>query len=342
MSISKERRDVILAKIIEQIGEKSFSASEFAKAEGLSVQSVYRYLRTLEEAGKIRKEKQGRINIFTLCQQHEELVFSLEGLQEDIVWKKNVEPFFSELPEIALGNLSFAFTEILNNAIDHSGGTRVQIGLKKNGYEASIWITDNGVGIFSKITEAMGLEEKRFAILELAKGKFTTDPNSHTGEGIFFSSKVVDVFAIFSDGLLFLGSPNQQPYLDDSGFSDTGTDVLLKIKYSHQEPSKDVFDRFTQAPEDYGFSKTIVPVRLLEYGDEKPMVVSRSQAKRLMVRFDRFQIIQLDFSGIDEIGQGFADELFRVFQNQHPNTTLIPINCNEQVQKMIAHVRSKT
>ena len=113
----------------------------------------------------------------------------------------------------------------------------------------------------------------------------------------------------------------------------------MEIKYSHTETSKDVFDKFTQAPEDYGFSKTIVPVRLLEYGDPTPLVISRSQAKRLMMRFERFQNTVLDFSGIEEIGQGFADELFRVFPSQHPGTLLTPINCNDSVAKMISRVR---
>ncbi len=37
-----------------------------------------------------------------------------------------------------------------------------------------------------------------------------------------------------------------------------------------------------------------------------------------------------------------ADEIFRVFTNQNPNVHLIPVNTNEQVQKMIAHVKNTT
>ena len=340
MSIPKEKRDALQARIIDQIGEGTFAAGQFAKAEGLSIQTIYRYLRKMEEQDIIVRIKNGRSTMYVLPEAVESLELDLQGLQEDIVWKRYVEPFFSDLPAVPKGNLSFAFTEILNNATEHSGGTMVQIQMSKNRYMANIFIQDDGVGVFTKIADAMGLEEKSFAILELAKGKFTTEPNSHTGEGIFFSSKVVDEFTILSDGLVFHVGPDQTPRLSDVNAPGKGTMVAMSIKYSHQEPAKDVFDRFTQAPEDYGFSKTVVPVRLLEYGDEKPLVVSRSQARRLMVRFERFGNIELDFSGVEEIGQGFADELFRVFQNQHPDTKLIPINCSEQVQKMIAHVRA--
>lgn len=64
-------------------------------------------------------------------------------------------------------------------------------------------------------------------------------------------------------------------------------------------------------------------------------LVSRSQAKRLLTRFDRFKEIVLDFSGVEIIGQAFADELFRAFQADHPSTHLTYLNANEQVEKMI-------
>lgn len=343
MSVSKKTRDGFDRKIIAAIGEHpgKFPVSDFAKQEGITVQSVYRRLKALEDDGRIVKKKSGTANVYELKAQTECFTLKLAGLSEDSVWRNRVKPFFSELPDVAMSNLAYAFTEMLNNAIEHSDGVETEIVLIKNGYMATVIIRDNGVGIFNKISAAMDLEEKRYAILELAKGKFTTDPRSHTGEGIFFSSKVMDAFAIFSDELVFLAPTTaHEPVLVSIGDLGGGTAVLLGIKYDHSQPSSEVFDSFTEAPEDYGFSKTIVPVRLLEYGEEKPLVVSRSQAKRLMVRFERFQNIILDFDGIDEIGQGFADELFRVFANEHPGTKLTPINCNEKINRMIARVRA--
>ncbi len=38
------------------------------------------------------------------------------------------------------------------------------------------------------------------------------------------------------------------------------------------------------------------------------------------MRFERFQTVVLDFTGVEEIGQDFADEVFRVFQRAHPAT----------------------
>ena len=46
-----------------------------------------------------------------------------------------------------------------------------------------------------------------------------------------------------------------------------------------------------------------------------------------------------DFRDIDFMGQGFADEVFRVFQNQHPDIMLNVINANETVLGMIRHIK---
>lgn len=47
-----------------------------------------------------------------------------------------------------------------------------------------------------------------------------------------------------------------------------------------------------------------------------------------------------DFNGVDNIGQGFADEVFRVFANQHPEISIQHVNSNADVKNMILHVNS--
>ena len=86
---------------------------------------------------------------------------------------------------------------------------------------------------------------------------------------------------------------------------------------------------------DGGFTKTHIPVKNIFA--EFP--VSRSQAKRLCNRFEEFEIVELDFEGISEIGQGFAHKIFVFFQNTHENVSIIPINTSEDVMRMINHVK---
>lgn len=106
----------------------------------------------------------------------------------------------------------------------------------------------------------------------------------------------------------------------------------MQIALNSSRTTSEVYAEFTEAPEDYDFSKTVVPMKLARFGEEQ--LVSRSQAKRLIARFDRFRTVILDFSEIQEIGQAFADELFRVYGNSHPNVELLPKNMTAQVEKM--------
>jgi hypothetical protein len=46
--------------------------------------------------------------------------------------------------------------------------------------------------------------------------------------------------------------------------------------------------------------------------------------------------VELDFEGIEGVGQGFVDELFRVWQNNHPQTRLVPVRANRSILSMIA------
>src|SRR5947207_10771017 len=79
---------------------------------------------------------------------------------------------------------------------------------------------------------------------------------------------------------------------------------------------------------------TVLAVRL--FGEEVGMLVSRSQAKRLLSRLEGFTTAILDFEGIEEIGPAFADEIFRVFARAHPIPRIIPLRANENVNRMIS------
>lgn len=195
-------------------------------------------------------------------------------------------------------------------------------------------VTDNGVGIFNKIRQELGLTDQRHAILELAKGKVTTDPRRHTGEGIFFTSRAVEQFGI-SAGRLYFGHlrDTENWLMDNTDEDEIGTTVTLLIDPNTKQSLQAVFDRYTADDDDYGFTKTVVPVSLLRYGVEN--LVSRSQAKRLLVRFERFKEVVLDFDGVDTIGQAFADEVFRVFKQAHPQVNVRWINGSPEVDRMI-------
>jgi anti-sigma regulatory factor (Ser/Thr protein kinase) len=268
-----------------------------------------------------------------------EHIYSLnENLAEDVVWREDIVEFVSDLPANVKDIWQYGFTEILNNAIDHSSGERVHIQVTKTATSTEIIIYDDGEGIFKKIQRELDLNDERHSVLELSKGKLTTDPDNHTGEGIFFSSRMFDNFAILSGNVYFSHKFDEvEDWVLERQKFQTGTGVFMILSNNTVRTDKQIFDSYT-SDDDYGFTKTVVPVRLTQFGDDK--LVSRSQAKRLLVRLDKFKTVIFDFDDVETIGQAFADEIFRVFKLQHPKMDLIYLNANKHVEQMITRALS--
>lgn len=93
-------------------------------------------------------------------------------------------------------------------------------------------------------------------------------------------------------------------------------------------------DKSSPRPRGYGFTKTVVPVRLARYGQDTP--IARSQAKRLLARVELLRTVLFDFSEVEMIGPAFADEIFRVFARRHPEIELRPIRANPSIKRMVA------
>jgi hypothetical protein len=49
--------------------------------------------------------------------------------------------------------------------------------------------------------------------------------------------------------------------------------------------------------------------------------------------------VTIDFTGVDIVGQGFCDEVFRVFAAGHPQIVLAPTGMNESVAFMVERAR---
>lgn len=146
-----------------------------------------------------------------------------------------------------------------------------------------------------------------------------------------------DSFSIISRDLRFSHEAASDDWLIDGEGKVTGTTVVMTLDNGSARTTRGIFDEFA-APTEYTFAKTIVPMRLAQHEGEK--LVLRSQAKRVTMRFERFQTVVLDFAGVEEMGQAFADEIFRVFQASHPSLEMTPINMSEGVRNMVARARA--
>ena len=313
-----------------------------AKKFSVTRQSVSRHLGRLVEEGLLEASGNTRSREYALRFFVDQVVEinNVSESEEDQVWRVSVRPHLDDLSPNLLEICAYGFTEMFNNVIDHSDSTLARVDVKRNAEETRILIWDNGVGIFAKLQKAFQLSDPRDALLELSKGKFTSDPGKHTGEGIFFTSRMFDEFTIYSDQLMFARSNLEDDWIIEVENNDTprGTVIELVIRTDTTRTQKQIFDEYAGADGDYSFTKTHVPVSLARYGEEQ--LISRSQAKRLLARFEEFDVIFLDFKGIGSIGQAFADEVFRVFVGEHPDIHIAPVNMSEAVERMMMRANS--
>ena len=335
---TKEIRDFI----IHNVEEHPSSITRVVLTEfGISRQSVNRHLQQLVREGLLAEEGSTRNKRYELKPLIEDdfVIPITPGLEEDKVWRQHLTPLLKVIKPNVVGICQYGFTEMFNNILEHSEATFAAVEFKYLPIRIELVVEDNGIGIFNKIVRDLGLEDQRQAILELSKGKLTTDPENHTGEGIFFTTRMFDEFSILSGELYFSHSQDGDWLLEDTEDSSQGTRIAMWINPDSDRTIQEVFDRHASEVDDYGFTRTHVPTVLVKYGEEN--LISRSQAKRLLARFENFEEVLLDFRGVDSIGQAFADEIFRVFQNNNPDLRIITLEANDNIKRMIKRVTQR-
>lgn len=347
MSFQEEKRESIKRYMFEKIRQDD---TEFIQKTmdnfSISVTTVKRYLREGLEQGILCEDHEKEtgyslvVSTFTFSYQSE------EGIDEDEIYCEDVRPLLEGMTKEAKSIWYYAFTEMMNNAIEHSGGENIRCVIKKDYLYTEISIIDDGVGIFKNVQNYLqGLTEKKISygdvLTELYKGKLTTKSENHSGEGIFFTSKILNEFAIWSENTIFSqGCYEKDRFVQShlilyyNKLNHIGTMVVMKLENQTTHEIKEVFDMF--APIDEGFVRTRIPIaEVCPYAEP----IARSQARRILQRLEEFKQIEFDFEGVEFMGQGFADEVFRVFQNKYPEIELIPIHANATVLGMVRHVK---
>ena len=171
---------------------------------------------------------------------------------------------------------------------------------------------------------------------------------------MFFSSRCCDVFNIQAGGLLFnwageedwlVGTTDLETIAPNAAvfwkaFQSVGsTTVLMKINNDSKKTLEEIFEEFAGEDEDFGFVRTHIPILLADYGADGLM--SRSKAKRVMSGAGQFKEVVLDFSGVERIGQAFADEIFRVYANAHLDVNIQYMNAAPTVERLIRRALAK-
>ncbi|MFA6404514.1 MAG: DUF4325 domain-containing protein [Candidatus Paceibacterota bacterium] len=249
-------------------------------------------------------------------------------------------PQISGLKEHVRNIFTFAFSEMFNNAIEHSQSKNISVEVMVADNDLLFIVSDSGIGVFRSVMRKGKLKSELEAIQDLLKGKTTTMPKSHSGEGIFFTSKAADVFILDSFGHQMTMNNKNGDVSVRQVKEKRGTRVVFRINTSSSKHLSDVFKKYTNLKEesDYGFDKTEIRVKLYTVAG---IHISRSQARRILHGLEKFKIILFDFDKVPIVGQAFADEIYRVFHNKHPNIEIQEENMAEAVKFMIDRAKNE-
>lgn len=326
--------------------KKLVKSSEIAVYFKISRQYAAQLLTILVNAGKIVKIGSTRNARYTLPQFADELGSgrSKQRLQNNKDLKEHevvenflkIFPAFRLAPENIRSIVWYGFSEMLNNAMEHSRSPHIEVEIIHDESHLRFIVNDFGIGVFRNVMEKQNLKSEFEAMQDLLKGRTTTHPQAHSGEGIFFTSKAADRFILESFGRrMVVDNIIHDIFFEEQKPSKRGTRVIFSISKASKRHLNDVFRRFQSDPEQSAFDRTEIHVRLFTMGT---IYVSRSQARRILSGLEKFKSVILDFNRVSTIGQAFADEIFRVFKIRYPAISIDPVNMNEAVRFMIERV----
>lgn len=322
--------------------------ADIVEKTGLSRAYVHRFFKELKQENKIVLVGRTNLARYVLAGRNASARKALsfrttmanKNLEEDMVLAqiKRETSIFESLKNNVSEIVEYAFTEMLNNAIEHSRSKKIVVEMRKGDGVVLFKVIDFGVGVFEDIKRKFKRADIFEAIELLLKGKQTTAPKTHTGEGIFFTSKAADKLVLHGSAKRLIFDNRIDDIFVREAKKKNGTEVMFEIAADCKRKLPAIFKEYSN--ENFIFDKTRVTVKLFELKDTS--YVSRSQARRLLFGLEKFQRIILDFKNVKAVGQGFADEVFRVWQRKYPNITIAYINCTDNVEFIIRRALSRS
>lgn len=347
MSFQEEKRELIKRYMLEKIrlDDVDFIQKTTYNFQ-ISVTTVKRYIQECLQKNIIFADASAKCGYRLTKEEHCFQYAIKDGLDEDDIYYGDISPLLQNVSDESKRIWRYAFMEMMNNAIEHSGCEIIYCRVVADELYTEITITDDGVGIFKNVQNYLAQQLGRKAtyqdaLTELYKGKLTTAQQNHSGEGIFFSSKALDEFAIWSDNTVYVHRVLERAkFIQDhlmayyTRLKHIGTAVMMKLENRTSRVLREVFDMYSTI--DDGFVKTRIPIKEVCQEGEP---IARSQARKIIYRLEQFQTVELDFDGVDFMGQGFADEVFRVFKTRYPEIQIIALNACPDILRMIKHVQ---
>lgn len=316
-NISSHQRDIIKAAI-----------HKF----GISRQAILKHMNALINENRVIAHGKTRDRFYEIMPQvnYSKSIEITDEVSPSQILKNQILPNFSTLNKNIYEICEFSIMAILANTFEHSKATRLNYKLFITPTETHIFMSDNGLGIFSKIQDKLELGSTQIAVIEVAKGHVTTDPKNHAGEELMTVIRLFDHVTIEASGLCLSYFSDSKNWSVTSSQQTNGTRFHLEIKTNSRRTCQETFHQiFNQE------NKSVrIPVNLIRAKNE--LVNSRSQAKKLLLNIREMEEIKFDFNNIELIGPAFADELIRTTKHKNDSADIKWVNSNETVDLLMS------
>ncbi len=324
--------ETFIMEIAERKGK--VAAMKLVKKTGFSHAYVHRILQRLVDGGHLYKTGStknaryvpattGSIDKAKAGINYYSRVFkSTRGLDSNKILEELKKKFtFTGIAENAAEVFDYSFTGLLSNAIRHSKTEKLNITVEKKEGVLTFEIRDFGIGIINSIKDKFKLASDEDAVIELIKG---------SQKGIFGPAKGADILTIqtgvkkiiFNNLIDDIFVRTIKPF--------TGAKILFKINIDSSRNPADILSK------DLGNNNVSDAARIfIKLFSQGNKYVSRSEARKALDGMGKFKTLILDFKDIENIGQGFVDEVFMVWKRNHPDTKITIENANNDVMFMI-------
>jgi len=245
-------------------------------------------------------------------------------LREQVI--PNLSNFSLNIREIC----EFSLFALFYNILYHAKATRLYYKIYVTQHNIHLIVSDNGIGIFSSIADALNYNPIQVAVVEIAKGNVTSDPERYSGDDLMAVTHMFDKIEISSSGVALIYNNAIKEWKMQKSKQTNGTRIQLEISTNSRRTCQDVFKNlFTKKK---GIAH--VPVKLATLKDEQ--LNTREQAHNLLHNLRELNQIKFDFKNIEVIGPAFADELVRRTKKKNQTIDISWVNSSELVDTLMS------
>lgn len=334
MDSSDQIKQFILENLTEH--QKDIIKASIRKF-GLSRQAILKHMHTLISEDRVVAHGRTRDRFYELkpLVNFSRTVDITNGFSADQILRSQILPNLDSVPLNIYEICEFSIGALLSNTLDHSKATKLNYKLYVSSTDVHFVLSDNGIGIFEKLNTSLSLTDIQVAVLEIAKGHITTDPDNHSGEELMTVIHLFDKVTIDSSGVCLTYHNQNNEWIVSGSAQQKGTRIHLEIKSNSRRTCQDVFRQIFDQE-----SKMVrIPVNLIR--GEGEQVNSRTQAQNLLYNIKDLNEIEFDFKNIDLIGPAFADELVRKTKEKNQIADIKWINSTKIVDVLMSRAMNR-